>query len=126
MVIVPTSMWEARVQSLVGWRRLAETTASTDQGVKMVPVNVVGRGDRIMCTSPAWDVRKRHCSHSPQSDGLHQGWVGSLLGSQMSKIVNCRIASHYKFKAELVKYDLKPELCRVPKTLITQSGVCTI
>ena len=35
--------------------------------------------DRIMCTSPAWNVWRRHCFHSPQGDGLH------LLGSSVKK-----------------------------------------
>ena len=27
--------------------------------------------------SPAWDIWRCHCSHSPQGDGLYQDWVGS-------------------------------------------------
>ena len=43
--------------------------------------------NRIMCASPVWDIWRQHCSHSPQGDGLHQGWVGYQLSV---KIVNHR------------------------------------
>ena len=39
--------------------------------------------DKFECTSPAWDVWGQHCSYSPQGDDLHQGGVGSLLGSEV-------------------------------------------